>query len=810
MVAAGVHRCARGVLALVIVAGAAWSALTPAHGAAQTDCASLGQAAGFVAFSHQDFNASPPGGENITGRVAAAHDVTIDGPGSGGVYVSGATGDPSPTVIAGHDLSLGQSGVGGGLNGGAQYGNTITVAPNFFLNGGQTHASPPFSFDDEFTSLRALSASLADLDQTPGATVSLNQYSHALELTGTDAGLNVFTVSAAQLTQAAGITITLTKAGATALINVTTDTDLTVSPQYENITGVDAAHIAWNLPLATSFTIGGSVDWQGLVLAPNAAVTMQSNGQFHGQVIAANIPAASRTLTKVPFTGCLPPPQPPAPPDDSLTLTSLCVNAAGDATMRLRNTGDNARQGTWTDQGGTDFGTFNVPADSDLFFIVDNPTAQSVIQAISGATTVSSPVDLTPCQGQITVRLVTVGPAPAGATWNVRLDSGTGSGTVIPLQSGGEETKTVAGGYLPGVAPIDQVIGGVTYVVTVPDPLSGAATVSLNPVTILDGQHEIVTVTIVYEEPDNPDVEPPTEPGQPTLPPGAPEPLPGPPLGGSTRGTDLSITHQITPSRVPVGQTVSIVTRVRNIGDTPAVGAVAREIPQFHPQQANSVARVLSQTTTRGHCTSRRPVRCVLGTLNPGATVTIRSRARILVAAALRSVVIVSSDTPETNTANNTSIAPVTAFAPTPKLGVAIGPEATVHIGQRVRYRVTATGRGTAGAETVRLCTKVPATLIAARAPGTVVFRGSRCRTAARLGAGRTLSFTVSALASARGHLSPAATATATDITRPVRAATRIHVLGPLVACPSSARAAALPRPVASARRPPPLARAAC
>ena len=74
---------------------------------------------------------------------------------------------------------------------------------------------------------------------------------------------------------------------------------------------------------------------------------------------------------------------------------------------------------------------------------------------------------------------------------------------------------------------------------------------------------------------------------------------------------------------------------------------------------------------------------------------------------------------------------------------------------------------------------------------------------AAHLGAGHTLGFTVSALASARGHLSPSAAATATDITRPVRAATRIHVLSPVVACVSSARAFAT-------RHRPPLARAAC
>src|ERR1700729_3014479 len=214
MTAGRLHRRVLGALVLALIAMAAvWSAVHPASAVSQSDCASLGQAAGFVAFSHEDFNASPPGGENITGRIAAAHNVAIEGPGSAGVFVSPAPGDPSPTVIAGHDLSLGLSGAGGNLSGGARYGNTITGAPNFIVSGGQQEASPGFSFDDEFTSLRSLSASLADEDQTPGATVSLNPGSHALELRGTDTATNVFTVSAAQLTQAAGITITLTKAG---------------------------------------------------------------------------------------------------------------------------------------------------------------------------------------------------------------------------------------------------------------------------------------------------------------------------------------------------------------------------------------------------------------------------------------------------------------------------------------------------------------------------------------------------------------------------------------------------------------------
>jgi hypothetical protein len=47
--------------------------------------------------------------------------------------------------------------------------------------------------------------------------------------------------------------IDLTKPGATALVNVTTDTDLAVGAQYMNLEGTaTAAGIVWNLPLAST------------------------------------------------------------------------------------------------------------------------------------------------------------------------------------------------------------------------------------------------------------------------------------------------------------------------------------------------------------------------------------------------------------------------------------------------------------------------------------------------------------------------------------------------------------------------------
>ncbi len=56
-------------------------------------------------FSDGAFNSSEPSGTSITGRIAAASDVTLDG-----VTVNPAAGDSAPTVIAGGNFVAGATG----------------------------------------------------------------------------------------------------------------------------------------------------------------------------------------------------------------------------------------------------------------------------------------------------------------------------------------------------------------------------------------------------------------------------------------------------------------------------------------------------------------------------------------------------------------------------------------------------------------------------------------------------------------------------------------------------------------------------
>src|SRR4051794_8118790 len=250
----------------------------PGPAARAASCAALGVADDFAVFSNGAFKAAR-GGTTITGRIAARSTVTLDG-----VFVGPGTGDEPPTVITGASLVAGKTyGYGGTLNGGVRYASIYSVAPNFTVNGARNHLAPPFSFADEFQALGLLSDRWSELPQTPGAQVTFS--SGALTLRGASSGLNVFHVDAADVGGSAanvgGVVVELPGPDASALINVSTNTDLTIAPQYLNVTPPAAAdRLIWNLPRASALNVATGVAWRGLILAPNATV----NGSNHPQL----------------------------------------------------------------------------------------------------------------------------------------------------------------------------------------------------------------------------------------------------------------------------------------------------------------------------------------------------------------------------------------------------------------------------------------------------------------------------------------------------------------------------------------------
>jgi choice-of-anchor A domain-containing protein len=743
-----------------------------AHAAA---CEALGAADRFAVFSDGPFTATT-GGTSITGRIAARGDVTLDG-----VFIGPGPDDPSPTVVTGGSFIGGRTtGHGGTLNGGVRYADDLDLGAGFQVNGQRTQADPPFSFDDEFTSLALLSDSWAQREQTEGATVTL-QFG-ALALRGPSTGLNVFTIDAADFdpAQIQGITVDLASTTSSALINVTTNTELTIGPQYLNVTPAAVAdRLIWNFPRATGIHDTTGVAWKGLILAPHADVRVDGHPQLAGQLIAHSVPRGDIVLTGTPLANC-----PPGElPDTSLTLEALCVDPFGNLAMRLRNTGSRDRDVHWDDLGGADFGDFEAHAQRDEFFNVRGGGANSRIRATAGTTTVTAAGTDERCAGEITVTKRVSGPAPSVA-WTIELEGADG-GRVRSAQllAGESVTFDALGGYQPGTAEFGGVVGGIVYTVREDDTHGGTATVSLNPVQILTGQHESVTVTNHFAE-----IEPPTDPEQPTLPPGVPEPPPGPDLGGVLPGTaaaDLEVTHTASPRRAAVGSAFRFRTRVRNLGNAPAVGTVLRELPQLRRADERRVANVLSIRTSKGSCRRTRPLRCTLGRMAPGASVVVRTRARVNLAATLRSVVLASSRSPEDNTTNNTAIAPLSATA-SPQLRVRITAPARGRIGVRFPYRVSVTGTGRRGAQFVRLCAPRAADVTGVRAAGTFGYRGARCRDIRNLTPGRTVSFVVTAVPAASGRLNLTARATAAGRAGADR--DRTQVLVGADACPARAR----------------------
>jgi hypothetical protein len=202
--------------------------------------------------------------------------------------------------------------------------------------------------------------------------VTLNPNSKALELTGTGSGLNVFRVSAADLQAAAGIVIDLTKADATALINIIATGQLSIAPQYMNLSGsASAQSLMWNLPDATGLAVTHGVAWKGLILAPDATVTTANRPQLNGQLIARTVPVSDWVLNYAPFSGCLPP-----------ILASPELSSTASRSVRL-GTGQSISDVAHLSGGATPTGTITFklhgPNDADC-------TANAVFSSISTAT----------------------------------------------------------------------------------------------------------------------------------------------------------------------------------------------------------------------------------------------------------------------------------------------------------------------------------------------------------------------------------------------------------------------------------------
>jgi choice-of-anchor A domain-containing protein/uncharacterized repeat protein (TIGR01451 family) len=311
----------------VVLTLAVTSGLVPAEGASgrvartaqSPSCGAdlLGVAQGFNIFVHANYGAT---GTDVKGRAAAGGNVSIN---SYAVGVDLPASAGRADLIAGGNLSVGSGGAQA-PNGSVTYDGTLQGSITT-PNGQLTKAPPPFQFDDEFAALQARSLSLAALP----ANGTAGGPAYAFDLTGTNTGTNVFTISAADL-QAAQVIRIKVPTGSSTLVNVAGDAYTsasypTAAIQFWNGSGyvqlpdnpspsLEALRtsLLWNFPTATSVQIGPNMAWEGTVLAPRAAVVFPGSTPLNGTLIAASLESSAGSARNHPYTGCVPV-APPAP-----------------------------------------------------------------------------------------------------------------------------------------------------------------------------------------------------------------------------------------------------------------------------------------------------------------------------------------------------------------------------------------------------------------------------------------------------------------------------------------------------------------
>lgn len=226
------------------------------------------------------------------------------------------------------------------LNGGAGTTKTVGGGPNTI----------PFSFSSIGSALAACSNNYgANGTTTLGTITQLNPGFSTLGFYG-NGSVNVFNVTTDQLVGVQKIDFSV-PAGSTTLVQVTPSSDFNGSLNLSAISGnidygcpsappssantlwsngncgsqptanenstaidVERDNTVWNLsptlfPASDTLTVIG---WQGTIVAPNQAVTINSNGQFDGSILAASISGGGQTNFD-PFGGTMPSSADPLP-----------------------------------------------------------------------------------------------------------------------------------------------------------------------------------------------------------------------------------------------------------------------------------------------------------------------------------------------------------------------------------------------------------------------------------------------------------------------------------------------------------------
>jgi len=233
----------------------------PRNGASNYQCTKrpLGAATDYNVFILGD---ATQYNSDTQGRLAVGGNATLTNY-SVGATLGSFVGD---ALVVGGNLTLNSVAV---HYGNAAYGGTLTQSKVTFPEGGSFRQGSPLNFTKAGADLQSLSRDYASL-QTNGTTTVQGGF---ITLTGTNARLNVFSVSGSAVSSANGLSINV-PAGSTVLVNVDGSSDQIANAGFANLTGVSFDHVLFNFYQATSLTLSNTTV-AGSILAPSAAINFQ-------------------------------------------------------------------------------------------------------------------------------------------------------------------------------------------------------------------------------------------------------------------------------------------------------------------------------------------------------------------------------------------------------------------------------------------------------------------------------------------------------------------------------------------------------
>lgn len=257
-----------------------WGALSLGLGQMAAHAGIIGPAADYNVFVFGSGNFQ---GQNTdtTGNLAVGGNVNLNNYGVAQNIAGNPALNPNPArLVVGGNLTAVNGGVGQGQNGAIYVGGTASLT-SFTATGG-THAQTLVDFAAAQSLYQGLSADWAGIATNGTASTSFG----TLTLTGTSNTLNVFSLTAADISNTNTVNISA-PTGATVLINVTGDNVVFQNGEVNLQGGLTSAYLMYNFVNATSVTLAGSKNPKGSILAASAGV-VGNYGAMDGQLITGS------------------------------------------------------------------------------------------------------------------------------------------------------------------------------------------------------------------------------------------------------------------------------------------------------------------------------------------------------------------------------------------------------------------------------------------------------------------------------------------------------------------------------------------